>query len=90
MGENLDAEGLFAVRTPMQWTAGRDGGFSTAPPSRYPGPIVTGGFGPQCVNVAAQRRDPDLLLNFMGLLIRRYRECTELGWGTFEVLDQPH
>ena len=30
MGENLAAEGRLAVRTPMQWTAGKNGGFSTA------------------------------------------------------------
>ncbi|MDQ3734180.1 MAG: alpha-amylase family protein [Actinomycetota bacterium] len=90
MGEDLDAEGRFAVRTPMQWTAGRNGGFSTAAPSRLPGPVVSGGFSPEYVNVADQRRDPDSLLNFMALLIRRYRECPELGWGSFEVLDQPH
>jgi glycosidase len=42
------------------------------------------------VNVAAQRRDPDSLLEFMRLLIRRYRESPELGWGDFTVLEQPH
>jgi sucrose hydrolase-like protein len=26
----------------------------------------------------------------MKLLVRRYRECPELGWGTYEVLGQPH
>ena len=26
----------------------------------------------------------------MRMLIKRYRECPELGWGTFSVLDQPH
>ena len=90
MGESLEAEGRLAVRTPMQWTAGRNGGFSDADPGRLPGPVVTGGFAPEFVNVADQRRDPDSLLSFMKLLIRRYRESPELGWGTFEVLDQPH
>ncbi|MGI8531571.1 MAG: alpha-amylase family protein, partial [Geodermatophilaceae bacterium] len=89
MGENLAAEGRSAVRTPMQWTAERNGGFSTAASSRLPGPVVEGGFGPEHVNVAAQQRDPESLLSFMTLLIRRYRECPELGWGMFEVLDQP-
>ena len=79
----------MAVRTPMQWTAGRNGGFSTARPSRLAAPIVTGGYGPEHVNVEAQRRDPDSLLAFVTLLARRYRECPELGWGTFEVLEQP-
>ena len=31
MGEDLDAEGRLAVRTPMQWTSGRNGGFSPRP-----------------------------------------------------------
>jgi glycosidase len=90
MGEDLDAEGRLAVRTPMQWTAGRNGGFSDAPARKLPGPVVTGGFAPEFVNVADQRRDPESLLSFIKLLIRRYRECPELGWGGFEVLDQPH
>ncbi len=90
MGEELAVEGRMAVRTPMQWTAGRNGGFSTARPSRLAAPVVTGGYGPEHVNVEAQRRDPDSLLAFVTLLARRYRECPELGWGTFAVLDQPN
>jgi len=90
MGENLEAEGRNAVRTPMQWTAGKNAGFSQARKSRLAAPVVTGGFSPEHVNVADQRRDPDSLLSFMKLLIRRYRECPELGWGRFDVLDQPH
>jgi len=90
MGEDLDAEGRLAVRTPMQWTSGRNGGFSTADPDRLPGPVVDGGFAPEFVNVADQRRDEDSLLSFTKLLIRRYRESPELGWGGFELLEQPH
>jgi trehalose synthase len=90
MGENLDAEGRAAVRTPMQWTAGPNGGFSTARSSRLPVPVVDGGFSPEFVNVAAQRHDPDSLLRFMTLLVHRYRECPELGWGSYAELEQPH
>jgi trehalose synthase len=90
MGEDLDAEGRLAVRTPMQWTSGTNGGFSAADAPDLPGPVVDGGFAPEFVNVADQRRDPDSLLSFMKLLIRRYRESPELGWGTFTVLEQPH
>jgi maltose alpha-D-glucosyltransferase/alpha-amylase len=39
------------------------------------------------VNAASQRRDPHALLNWMERLIRRRRECPELGWGTWELLD---
>ena len=37
--ENLDVEGRLAVRTPMQWSAQRNGGFSTARASRLPRPV---------------------------------------------------
>jgi glycosidase len=90
MGEDLDAPGRLAVRTPMQWTSGPNGGFSSADPGELCRPVVAGGFGPDFVNVADQRRDPGSLLWFMKHLIRRYRECPELGWGEFEVLEQPH
>ena len=90
MGENLAAGDRLAVRTPMQWTSGRNAGFSTARPSRLVASLVDGAFGPEFVNVGDQRRDPDSLLNFMTLLIRRYRHSPELGWSAFEVLDQPH
>jgi trehalose synthase len=90
MGENLAAEGRNAVRTPMQWSSGPNAGFSTAPPSTLAAPVVEGGYGPEHVNVEDQRRSQESLLAFMTLLVRRYRECPELGWGTFEVLDQPH
>ena len=90
MGENLDVEGRLAVRTPMQWTDQRNGGFSRAPASRLRRPVTSGPFGPEHVNVADQRADPDSLLNFLTLLIRRYRQSPELGWADLEVLDQPH
>ena len=90
MGENPDVEGRSAVRSPMQWSAGqRNGGFSTAAPSRLVEPVVPGGFGPEHVNVESQRHDQNSLLSFMSLLIRRYRECPELGWSRFRLLDQP-
>jgi trehalose synthase len=89
MGENLAAEGRHAVRAPMQWTDEPNGGFSEARRSKLPAPVVQGGFSPTHVNVAQQRRDPDSLLHFITNLIQRYRECPELGWGEFEVIDQP-
>jgi glycosidase len=90
MGENLDIDGRLAVRTPMQWTDQRNGGFSNAAPSRLRRALTEGSFGPEHVNVAAQRSDPESLLAFIALLIKRYRESPELGWADFSVLDQPH
>lgn len=86
MGENLDVEGRMAVRTPMHWTAGQGGGFTTG--QKLATPLVEGEYGPENVNVAAQRRDPASLLSWMTLLIRRYRECPELAWGSCAFLDQ--
>ncbi|GAA2197447.1 alpha-amylase family protein [Sinomonas flava] len=86
MGENLEAEGRMAVRTPMQWTADASAGFSTAPPHRLVARVTGGGYGPEHVNVAGQRRDQGSLLRFITLLTQRYRECPELGWGHYEVL----
>lgn len=90
MGEDLDAPGRLAVRTPMQWTSDPGGGFSTAPPSKLVSRVVDGGFGPEHVNVADQKRDPDSLWSFIARLAQRYRECPELGWGETRVLQQPH
>jgi trehalose synthase len=90
MGENLDIEGRGSVRTPMQWSDGRTGGFSIAPPSKLVVPLVEGGFGPEHINVEQQRHEPDSLLNFIATLIRRYRESPEIGWGEFEIIDQPY
>jgi trehalose synthase len=87
MAENLEIEGRLSVRSPMQWTDERNGGFSSASPSRLRRPVVEGRFGPLAVNAAAQRRDPDSLLSWMERLIRRRRETPELGWGTWQILE---
>jgi glycosidase len=71
----------------MQWTDEKNGGFSSAPPSRLRRPVVEGRFGPLAVNAAAQRRDPDSLLTWMERLIRRRRETPEIAWGTWQVLE---
>ena len=86
MAENLAIDGRASVRSPMQWSDDRNGGFSTARPSRLRRPVVEGQFGPLAVNVAAQRRDNDSLLNWMERLIRRRRETPELAWGDWRVL----
>ena len=88
MGENVAIEGRYSVRSPMQWSSERLGGFSTVrDESALRRPLTEGRFGPQHVNVAAQRRDQGSPLNWFERLIRRRRECPELGFGTLEVLD---
>lgn len=90
MGEDLDAKGRHAVRSPMQWSNTKNGGFSKARRSSLPAAVVDGTFGPVHVNAEDQIRDPDSMLNFMRTLIRRYRASPEIGWGELEILEQPH
>ncbi|MCU1514026.1 MAG: treS, partial [Microbacteriaceae bacterium] len=86
MGENPAAGDRKAVRTPMQWTSGVNGGFSNAAAKKLPSPVVIGGFSPEHVNVSDQRHDPDSMLHFMRRLVERYRSSPEMGWGQFEVV----
>lgn len=90
MGENLETEGREAVRSPMQWAPEKNGGFSAARPSALSRPVTRGPYGPEHVNAAEARRDEDSLLHHITRLAKRRRESPELGWGSFEILGQPH
>ena len=89
MGENLEIEGRLSVRSPMQWSDEPHGGFSTvARPEALCRPLVDDErYGPAAINVSRQRREEGSLLNWFERLIRRRRECPEIGFGTLEVLD---
>jgi trehalose synthase len=80
MRESLDIPGRFSVRSPMQWSSEPHRGFTTAAEPARP-------LAPGDAEVAAQRRDPESLLTWMELLIRRRRECPELGFGEMTILD---
>ncbi|MFC4307469.1 alpha-amylase family protein [Steroidobacter flavus] len=85
MGEDLALKERAAVRTPMQWSSERNGGFSTAP--KLVNPVISKGpYGYRSVNVDAQRRDPGSLLNWMIKMIRVRKECPEIGWGEWTLL----
>lgn len=90
MAEHPDVPGRSAVRTPMQWSAEANGGFSAADASKLPLPVVEGGASPSHVSVAAQQRDPESLLHFMQRLIAAYKKSPEIGWGRFTILEQEH
>jgi trehalose synthase len=83
MGENLDIEGRMAVRSPMQWSDEPNAGFSTVDDAAQ----LCRPVAPHPVDVAAQRRDPDSLLNWFERVIRRRKECPELGWGRFRLIE---
>jgi maltose alpha-D-glucosyltransferase/alpha-amylase len=85
MGDDLRLKERNAVRTPMQWSNEPQAGFSTARKTILP---VTskGPWGYRRVNVEAQRRDPNSLLNWTERMIRLRKECPELGWGNYTIL----
>lgn len=91
MGDDLDLPERNSIRTPMQWSAGENAGFSTAPASQLVRPLVHDRqFGPEKVNVSAQRGDPDSLLGWMERVLRTLRECPEVGENSCEVLESGH
>jgi glycosidase len=71
----------------MQWTPEPGGGFTTADPAAIVRPFPKGAWSPKRVNVADQRDDLDSLYSFVRHLVRCYRECPELGWGTFSSME---
>jgi maltose alpha-D-glucosyltransferase / alpha-amylase len=87
MGEDLSLEGRYAIRTPMQWSATANGGFSTSDkPVR---PVISGGeYGFETLNVTAQRADPDSLLSWFERMIRTLREIPEVGAGSCTHIDR--
>lgn len=80
LGDDLALEGRNAVRTPMQRSDGRTAGFFEGAPNDLVAPVISGGrFGLERLNVAAQRRDPGSLLNWMMSALRARRGCPEFG-----------
>ena len=70
MGDNIYLGDRNGVRTPMQWTGDRNGGFSRADPARLFAPLIMDPvYGYQSINVEAQERSPFSLLNWMKRLI---------------------
>lgn len=87
MGDNIYLGDRNGVRTPMQWTGDRNGGFSRADPARlYAPPIMDPVYGYQALNVEAQERAPYSLLNWMKRMIGLRKQSTVFGRGTIEFL----
>jgi len=85
MGEELRLKERDAVRTPMQWSAERNAGFTESEDCVKP-VVANGPYGYQHVNVETQRRDPNSLLNWTVRMIRLRKECPEIGWGSWRVV----
>ncbi|HEY0606778.1 MAG TPA: alpha-amylase family protein [Herpetosiphonaceae bacterium] len=87
MGDDLSLPERESIRTPMQWSAEGNAGFSKAPREWLVRPVIEDDeYGYRKINVADQRRDKDSLLNKIERMIRTRKICPEFGWGTWEIL----
>jgi maltose alpha-D-glucosyltransferase/alpha-amylase len=87
MGDNVHLGDRNGVRTPMQWTADRNAGFSTADPAQLYLPVITDPvYSYQAVNVAAQEKQPGSLLATMKHLIATRKRSAAFGRGDIEFL----
>ena len=87
MGDNIHLGDRDGVRTPMQWSSDRNGGFSRADPEQLVLPPVMGTlYGFDAINVEAQTRDPHSLLNWTRRMLATRRSKHAFGRGTIRFL----
>lgn len=87
MGDNIYVGDRNGVRTPMQWSADRNAGFSNANPHRlYLPVIVDSEYHYAAVNVETQRANLNSLWCWMKRLIATRKRFQALGRGNFELL----
>ncbi len=87
MGDNIHLGDRDGVRTPMQWSSDRNGGFSRADPAELTlPPIMDPLYGFQAINVEAQSRDPHSLLNWLKRMLSVRRQHQAFGRGELRFL----
>lgn len=88
MGDDLSLPDRASVRTPMQWSAERNAGFSSAPEERLVRPVIREGpFDYRKTNVVAQLRDPSSLQSWLQRAIHIRRQYPELSVGGQRLLE---
>ena len=87
MGDNINLGDRNGVRTPMQWSGGWNGGFSTADPESLYAPLILNPvYGYPAINVLSQRRTEHSLLSWMRRIISVRRSTRVFGNGSIEFL----
>jgi maltose alpha-D-glucosyltransferase / alpha-amylase len=87
MGDNIYLGDRNGVRTPMQWSPDRNGGFSRADPARlYAPPIMDPVYGYEAVNVEAQSRSLSSLLSATRRLISVRKSTLAFGRGSMTFI----
>ena len=88
MGDNIYLGDRNGVRTPMQWSADRNAGFSRAVPAKLYSPVVMDPvWGYEAINVEAQQGDSSSLLNWMRNLIALRKLFRVFGRGALKFLN---
>jgi maltose alpha-D-glucosyltransferase/alpha-amylase len=88
MGDNIYLGDRDAVRTPMQWSADRNGGFSLADPQAMYLPLILDPvYGYQALNVDAQMRSSSSLLHWTRKMLAIRREHPVFGMGSYDELE---
>ena len=87
MGDNIHLGDRDGVRTPMQWSPDRNGGFSRADPAALVlPPNMDPLYGYDTCNVEAQSRDRHSLLNWARVILAVRKQHPAFGRGTFKLL----
>ena len=87
MGDNIYLGDRDGVRTPMQWSPDRNGGFSKADPARLVlPPIMDPLYGYEALNVEAQSADSHSLLNWTRRMLALRGKHQAFGRGTLRFL----
>ncbi len=87
MGDNIYLGDRNGVRTPMQWSADRNAGFSRANPQKLYAPIIVDPeYHYETINVEAQQANSNSLWWWMKRLISTRERFQAFGRGSFELL----
>ncbi len=87
MGDNVFLGDRNGVRTPMQWSADRNAGFSRANPQRLYLPVnIDPEYHYEAVNVETQQNNVHSLLWFTKRLISQRKQSKAFGRGSLEFL----
>ena len=87
MGDNIHLGDRDGVRTPMQWSPDRNGGFSRCDPASLVSPVIMDPlYGYEAINVEAQWRNPHSLLNWLRRMLVVRRNHSGFGRGTLRFL----
>jgi maltose alpha-D-glucosyltransferase/alpha-amylase len=87
MGDNIYLGDRDGVRTPMQWSADRNAGFSKADPQQlYLPAILDPVYGYQALNVEAQMRSSSSLLHWTRKMLAVRKQHPVFGMGDYQEL----